>query len=696
MITRKHTIILLIQLTLFTICPAQREKIDSLSRLSFPINDTSQINWLNELGNAYSLYSDDSATLFALLALQKAKDLRFAKGIAVANINLAWINWLRSDDFPGMELLCKNAISLLDDSPHQKEFSHSWFLLALSYWAQAKFSLSVEAFKRSSEIYATIGDELNQGIMYSYIAWVEEGRGQYARSLNYSVKWLEVANRHNDYRYSDVWAALYKNIGDYETSLHYYRQSADVAFNSPRKDDQAFLTQAIGEIFFLKQNYDSARYYYAKAESYLPNKPKLYSPLGELYLALKQYDSAFFYLNSALRQSKTAGFTTNEMWILLRLSGAYFETGKTELAGQAATKLLSLAMQSGARQYIRDAHYYLYQLYANAGKENRAYRHLRHYLKYKDSLDKDLSAQQLASYKIQAEKEKDQARINLLNKEKELQRQRMSRQKIYLITGLSIVVLASLVLFRNVTLRRKNERLRFEHKLEIQSLEIENTRIEFKNQATELEMQALRAQMNPHFIFNSLNSINRFILQNNKAQGSEYLTKFSKLVRMILQNSQASLITLESELDALKLYLDLEALRFEQHFTYKISVPKDLDIEILKVPPLIIQPYAENAIWHGLMHKEEKGHLEIEISQNENHLLFKITDDGVGRKKAAELKSKSTSAHKSMGLKITADRIGMLQRLNENESPITINDLVHADGSTAGTEVSIKLPVIYS
>ena len=138
---------------------------------------------------------------------------------------------------------------------------------------------------------------------------------------------------------------------------------------------------------------------------------------------------------------------------------------------------------------------------------------------------------------------------------------------------------------------------------------------ELQQQRTEMEMQALRAQMNPHFIFNSLNSINRFILQNNRAQASEYLTKFSKLVRMILQNSQASLITLESELESLELYLNLEALRFNYHFDYNITVPKDLDIEVLQVPPLILQPYVENAIWHGLMHKEEKGHLDIDISE---------------------------------------------------------------------------------
>jgi len=206
-------------------------------------------------------------------------------------------------------------------------------------------------------------------------------------------------------------------------------------------------------------------------------------------------------------------------------------------------------------------------------------------------------------------------------------------------------------------------------------------------------MQALRAQMNPHFIFNSLNSINRFILQNNKTQASVYLTKFSKLVRMILQNSQASMITLESELEALKLYLDLESLRFEYHFTYNISVPKDTDIEVLKVPPLIIQPYVENAIWHGLMHKEEKGQLNIDLTQEEHYLVIKILDDGIGRKQAAALKTKSATKHKSVGLKITAARIAMMQSENEDDSSIKINDLVNADGSAAGTEVLLKLPV---
>jgi LytS/YehU family sensor histidine kinase len=184
-----------------------------------------------------------------------------------------------------------------------------------------------------------------------------------------------------------------------------------------------------------------------------------------------------------------------------------------------------------------------------------------------------------------------------------------------------------------------------------------------------------------------------FILENNKLQASEYLSKFSRLIRLILQNSKEAFISLESELEALQLYLELESLRFDNKFEYKISVDEDINTSTLKVPPLIIQPYAENAIWHGLMHKKEKGHLEIVLYQEDEILFCKITDDGIGRRKSAELKSKA-SIHKSMGIKITESRIEMMQS-NRFDKSVEIKDLVYADGSAAGTEVQIKIPVHY-
>ncbi len=252
--------------------------------------------------------------------------------------------------------------------------------------------------------------------------------------------------------------------------------------------------------------------------------------------------------------------------------------------------------------------------------------------------------------------------------------------------GLYIICFSVLAFFAN----------RFNRNRIIEKERIKSRENELKLLATELKMQALKAQMNPHFIFNSLNSINRFILQNNRLQASEYLTKFSRLIRLILQNSEAALISLESELESVKLYLSLEALRFDDHFDYKFSVDPDLDISALMVPPLIIQPYVENAIWHGLMHKEEKGQLDIELWQDADFLFFKIADNGVGRHQAASLASKTATRNKSMGLSITANRIARMHPDDDHESAVIINDLIHPDRSPAGTEVIIRLPLIFN
>jgi LytS/YehU family sensor histidine kinase len=245
-------------------------------------------------------------------------------------------------------------------------------------------------------------------------------------------------------------------------------------------------------------------------------------------------------------------------------------------------------------------------------------------------------------------------------------------------------------------LKRKNEAQKreiAENELHIQKLESKKKEDTLKQQASELEMQALRAQMNPHFIFNSLNSINRFILKKQSSEATEYLTKFSRLIRMILNSSASASVSLAEDLEALQLYLELESLRFDNQFSYKIECNPDVDTEFIHVPPMLLQPFVENAIWHGLMNKEGEGNLWININQEGSTLICTIIDDGIGRQRAAELKSKS-SKHKSMGMNITESRIAMLQRMNENK-PVEIKDLVDADGSAAGTEVIIKIPVVY-
>ncbi len=214
-----------------------------------------------------------------------------------------------------------------------------------------------------------------------------------------------------------------------------------------------------------------------------------------------------------------------------------------------------------------------------------------------------------------------------------------------------------------------------------------------KHKIAEVEMMALRLQMNPHFIFNSLNSINSFIVENKTHLASDYLTKFSRLMRLILENSKNESITLEKEIETLRLYLLMESVRFDNKFNHDIFIQQGIDALMIQVPPMIIQPYVENSIWHGLLHKKEKGSVLVSIKKmqiiNQENLIIEILDDGIGRDEAAALKSKKSNTNKSYGMQITAQRIEQLNCTNK----VDTIDLIDEKGNAKGTKVTITINI---
>lgn len=222
----------------------------------------------------------------------------------------------------------------------------------------------------------------------------------------------------------------------------------------------------------------------------------------------------------------------------------------------------------------------------------------------------------------------------------------------------------------------------------------EQLKVSFQQQLAETEMKALRAQMNPHFVFNSLNSIQKYILKNEHFEASQYLTKFSRLMRLILDHSNQNNIALSSEIDLLKLYVEMEALRFDHKFDYDISADNDIHTETMSIPSMLIQPYVENAIWHGLLHKEERGKLNISFSKDsDGNLEVSVDDDGVGRQKAAELKSKQVLKKKSYGMQITEDRMAIINRIEKINARCRVIDKMDADGKPLGTKVLLTIPL---
>ncbi len=215
--------------------------------------------------------------------------------------------------------------------------------------------------------------------------------------------------------------------------------------------------------------------------------------------------------------------------------------------------------------------------------------------------------------------------------------------------------------------------------------------IEQERQLMLAEQRALRSQMNPHFIFNALNSIRRFILENDIDKADYYLTSFATLMRKVLDNSRQNFITLENELQTLKLYLELEHLRFDESFDFEIKVDPSIDIYNWLIPPMIIQPFVENAIWHGLALKKSDGKLLLEFQKKGDKVLCIIQDNGIGRKRAQQIAAKR-KGHKSTGLSNTAERLDLISRLYGKKISLKIIDLYDENNEPAGTRVEILFP----
>lgn len=220
-------------------------------------------------------------------------------------------------------------------------------------------------------------------------------------------------------------------------------------------------------------------------------------------------------------------------------------------------------------------------------------------------------------------------------------------------------------------------------------------RRELLQNINEYKQKMLRQQMNPHFIFNTLNSIQYFLLDDDTTSSLTYLSKFAKLMRIVLDNSQHTFIPIEDEIRGLRLYLELESLRFEESFDYEIQVDEHVNTFEYKIPALLIQPYVENSIRHGLLHKKGKGFLLVRLASQEESLFLAIEDNGIGRKKADEIKMDQGAIQQSLGSKITQDRIDILNSLYSNEIDVQYVDLEDEQGNPRGTRVEIRLPLVF-
>jgi tetratricopeptide (TPR) repeat protein/two-component sensor histidine kinase len=471
---------------------------------------------------------------------------------------------------------------------------------------------------------------------------------------------------------SSVLASHYCIIKQYNQALFWSKVGLSNAYSLK---DSSFIVNSlldVGEIFTRIQQPDSAEYYLTKALQSAPKDVRADQLLLAYYnlslvAALRKDDATEFkwllkYIDT--EKNLKSKFPVHSFDVKILLGLYYLKKNRLSEARTNFEEAIKIAEKWQNWYALSEGYSGLSQIAERTGQTKEAFKYYKLHIAARDSLFNEENTRKLTQVEMTHEFSQKQALVKAAQDRELALRDAQSQQQRLLF----IVVLLGLmgaVAFGFYTYSQRQERRR-----------------------TELELANLRAQINPHFIFNCLNSIYRYTKERDTDTAAKYLQKFSSLLRLVLENSRTEKITLARDLEALQLYVDIEALRFKEKLQFSLEIDPEIDPTFLQIPGMLIQPHVENAIWHGLMHRESGGRIAVRVTQTaENLLRVEVEDNGIGRAAAEELESKSALTKKSLGQKITAERLKSTGKLAHIE---TI-DLTEVNGQAAGTKVVMEI-----
>lgn len=530
----------------------------------------------------------------------------------------------------------------------------------------------------------------NIGVMHYNLGNYEEALINYQRTLNIHKQ------NNNDRRIAQLQHSighLQRKMGLHVRAIDSYKNAIEVWKRIDNVTGLSMSTESLGNTFGELKRYSLSERYLLEALDIVNAEKRaigiasVNENLGNLYGRMENYRASLKHHLIALGIRKSMSSHKNIAVSLTKVGNLYQKLNNLDLAKEYLTESNLIAKKYGFKPVLEQNYKALSEYYTARKDYKNALKNYQLYSKIKDSILNIERSKQLLKLETKYETAAKNDKIALLTKEKEIEQAKAEKQanikKALLGTIFFLSIIAALVYF-NMRQRVKNEKILIAKNEEIKFSKL-------REKLSSLEMKALRVQMNPHFLFNSMNSINRMILEGDNDNANKYLAKFSKLVRQILENSEANKVTLKDELFMLKTYIEMEAMRFKSNINYNLQVDETVDIESIQIPSMILQPFVENAIWHGLIPKKS-GELLIKITDKEGYLGCTIKDDGIGRAASAELKKNSGLRKKSLGIKITTERLRLLTK-DSIKNFIHIIDLKDNHENPLGTQVDILIPI---
>lgn len=413
--------------------------------------------------------------------------------------------------------------------------------------------------------------------------------------------------------------------------------------------------------------------------------------LGKTYFELKQYPKALDYFEKAKIEIEKHHVDFVRGKNLNNIGKTYSALGNSTKGLKFLQQAKAIALQNQDNEALRDIYFEMQKGFAQTNQFKAAFEHLEKYSILKDSVFSSEKNKTIQELNTKYETEKKDSEIKSLAQQKQISELESGRKTAIIYTILAFLLVGSMMayaLFMRFKTQKQNELLTTQ-------LEEAQRRIEIEQKATESELKALKSQMNPHFMFNALNSIQEQFMYGDKTLANEQMGNFTYLTRQILSISGKKRITLATEIELLTKYLELEKMRFSEGFSYEISLDDQLDEDYHQLPPMLIQPFVENSIKHGLLHKNGDKRLSIMFSmdETEEHIICVVEDNGVGRAKSAEIKQKRFASHESFSTAATSERLRLLSSSLNSQELVHYDDLLDEQGQSLGTRVMLKIPL---
>lgn len=581
----------------------------------------------------------------------------------------------------------RQALKLSQEIPNLKGEGMAINMIAISLANLSKTDSAKMYYESALKIFESMHDTMGMMHLYNNLGNLTTNAGSYSDAVKYYQQVLHLSEATQKKELialsSNNLAIVYFDWDKYDLALEFYRKSLSLLQQMGDTVRVAAIYNNIGELYKETGQHDSALFHYHQALR-LAFKAKNSKSMMNSYLnlgdAMKHRDKtldAFEYYRLASEKAQEIKSDYGRAYALIHQAELFLAINRPNEAGALALEGLKLAEGQKHVKLQKEAQYQLFLFYKKTAQYEQALMHHLAYSALKDTLFNQSSRKEIALLQTEFETAKKESKIAQLNEEKAIQDLEIDRQRNLRLTT-TLVALVLLFGAAILYMRMQLKQAAIKNKLEKQKLEVEH--------------KLLRAQINPHFVFNALNSIQAFVLGNKLTTAQSYLSKLAQLIRLNLENSRQAMVSIESEMKALRLNLELEQMRFGHQFSFDIEAEATIDTENTYIPPMLIQPFVENALIHGIQPKGSNGYLRVSLKQGEKAITAVITDNGIGRKASAARKSGLLSTHKSLGQQLTSERLELFGTKDEQPFYFKVTDLYNDQDMATGTSVLIVMP----